>query len=170
MRFARVLRGAGVAVVLLIAVGVNAQAQDIASFARATRAGQPPLTSALASDVTDKVIIVLRNQFPGFPDTPGDSARRSTAVTFAQRAIVRELSAAQARDVKPVTLINAIAATVSRGEARRLAGNPAVAQVLPDLPIPMASAPAVKPGVPDGRPEPLPGACPARKNGVQLDP
>jgi hypothetical protein len=62
MRFVRVLRGAGVAVpVLLIAVAVNAQAQGTAPFPQATRAGQPPLTSALARllsrDVTDKVII-----------------------------------------------------------------------------------------------------------------
>jgi hypothetical protein len=149
MRCARVLRGASVAVpILLIAVGVNAQAQVAAPHAPAARAGQPPLAPGLARSlsrgVTDKVIIVLRNQFPGIPDTPGDSARRTATVAFAQSAIMRELTATRARDVKPVTLINAIAATVSPGEAKRLAGNPAVGQVTQDLPIPLASAPAVK--------------------------
>src|SRR5215469_4332298 len=118
MRFARVLRGASVAVpVMLSAVGVNAEAQVTAPSARVARAGQPPLTPALARslsrDVTDKVIIVLRDQFPGLPDTPGGSARRIAAVGAAQGAVLRELTATHARDVKRVTLVNAIAATIS---------------------------------------------------------
>jgi len=175
MRFARVLRGASVAVpVMLIAVGVNAEAQVTAPSARVARAGQPPFTPALARslsrDVTDKVIIMLRRQFAGLPDTPGGSARRTVAVTSAQSAILRELTATHARYVKPVTLINAIAATVSPGEAKRLARNPAVGEVTRDLPIPLASAPAMKLSRRGGGPKTLPGACPAGKHGVQLDP
>ncbi len=45
-----------------------------------------------------------------------------------------------------MTLVDAVAATVSAGEAKRLAGNPAVAEVTPDLPIPVASSsPVAKP-------------------------
>lgn len=157
--------------VVLIAVGLSAQAQVTGP---AYRAVQPRLTSVLAKslsrDVTDKVIIVLRDQFPGLPDTPGGSVRRTAAVASAQSAMLRELTATHARDVKPVTLINAIAATVSPGEAKRLAGNPAVAEVTPDLPIPLASAPAVKLSKPAGSLNTLPGACPVKKLGVQLDP
>jgi hypothetical protein len=175
VRYAGVLRAASVAVpVLLIAVGVNAEARVTPPAAHTARVGQQPLTPALAGplsrDVTDKVIIVLRNQFPGLPDTLADSARRAMAVASTQSAVLRELTMTRARDVKPVTLINAIAATVSPGEARRLTGNPAVAEVTPDLPIPLASAPAVKLSRSASGLNPVRGACPANKNGVQLDP
>jgi hypothetical protein len=97
MRYAPVLRGASAIVpVLLIAVGVNAEAHVAASWPRGARAGQPPLTPALARslsrDVTDKVIIVLRRQFHGLPDSPDGSARRTAAVASAQSAILRELT------------------------------------------------------------------------------
>jgi len=182
MRHARVLRGASVAVlVLLIPAAATAQAQvsgpgvGIVGHASAAPARQPPLTPglalALSRDVTDKVVIVLRNQLPGLPDTPRDSARRTAAVASTQRAVLRELTATHARDVKPITLINAVAATVSPGEAKRLAGNPAVAEVTPDLPIPVASsAPPASLARPDKGFTPLPGACPVKRTGVQLDP
>lgn len=69
-----------------------------------------------------------------------------------------------------------MAATVSPGAAKLLAANPAVAEVVPDLPIPVATSPTVRPGKAAVRPgkaaaglKPLPGAC-APKGQVQLDP
>jgi hypothetical protein len=149
MGYMRMLRGATiVAPAVLVALGMTAQAQgatshDAGTSSRASRVptGQRPLTPALARQlsrhVTDKVIIVLRDQFKRLPDTPANSARRTAAVMGTQREVLSELAATHARNVKSISLVNAIAATVSRGEARRLAGNPAVAQVTPDLPIPV---------------------------------
>src|SRR5215472_12952532 len=200
MRFKRVTRGVPiVAPVLLVAISLTAPAQGATSHnartanrAVSAHSGQRPLNSALAKqlsrNVTDKVIIVLRKQFRHLPDTPANSARRKADVRSAQRGVLAELAATHARDVKSISLVNAVAATVSPGEARRLAGNPAVAEVTRDLPIPVLpsaptiSTPAFKPrlmpwskarfrpntsaaGVP-----PLPGACPAKKTGVQLEP
>src|SRR5262249_32162988 len=152
MRHKRIARGAPIiAPVLLVAISLTAPAQGATSHnaGSANRAvgalsGQRPLTQALAKqlsrNVTDKVIIVLRNQFKRLPDTRANSARRKADVMAAQRGVLSELTATRARNVKSISLVNAVAATVSAGEAKRLAGNPAVAQVTRDLPVPVLPA------------------------------
>ncbi len=183
MRYKRVARGAPiVAPVLLVAISLTAPAQGAtshnagtASRAVSTQSGQRPLTPALAKqlsrNVTDKVIIVLRNQLNGLADTPANSTRRKAEVMAIQRGVLSELTATHARNVKSISLVNAVAATVSAGEAKRLAGNPAVAEVTADLPIPvLPSMPTFKPRAPAAGVAPLPGACPAKKTGVQLNP
>src|SRR5262245_34269379 len=128
MRHMRVLRGAPVvAPVLLVAISLTAPAQGAishhagtASRAVSAQSGLRPLTSALARqlsrNVADKVIIVLRNQFRGLPDTPANSARREADVRTAQHGVLAELAATHARHVKSISLVNAVAATVSPGE------------------------------------------------------
>jgi hypothetical protein len=119
----------------------------------------------------DKVIVVLKSQFAGLPDTPGGAARRSAVVAASQRGVIAELTAAHARAVTPISLVNAVAATVSPAVASRLAANPAVAEVVPDERIAYGSpAPAITPSSAARAVKPLPGACPTRKNAVQLDP
>src|SRR5215469_8812735 len=183
MRHKRLLGAAPlVAPVLLIAMSMTAQAQGAtgqvagaASRATSVRGGQQPLTPALAKelsrDVTDKVIVVLKNQLARLPDTPANSARRTAAVAAIQRAVLSELAATHARNVKTISLVNAVAATVSPGEAKRLAGNPAVAKVTPDRPIPLVSSlPLAKLASAKAGLKPLKGACPTTKTGVQLNP
>lgn len=75
-----------------------------------------------------------------------------------------------------ITLINAVAATVSPAEATRLAMSPDVAEVIPDLPVQLAPAPlavtqpyATSKSAAAGSLRPLPGAC-APDGQVQLDP
>lgn len=182
MRHKRVLRAAPiVAPVLLIAMSMTAPAQGATSEAGpaippdSTAASQQPLTPALASalsrHVRDKVIIVLKNQLARLPDTPANSARRKAAVAVIQHGVLSELAATHARNVKSISLVNAVAATVSPGEAKRLAGNPAVAKVTPDRPIPIVSSLPLAKSVSARAPlPPLPGTCPTTKNGVQLNP
>ena len=130
----------------------------------------PGQARSLAEDITDKVIVVLKDQVSGIPATPGNSALREGAVRSVQRHVLSQLARAHARDVKTFSLVNAVAATVSPGAARLLAANPDVATVVPDLPIPVATAPqartraAVTRGL-----KPLPKAC-APGVGVQLNP
>lgn len=104
--------------------------------AEAARPGQPPLTVAqaheLSSNVTEKVIVVFKNQLPGLPDTRVMHATRDAAVTSIQNPVLGELSLTRAQHVKRYQLFNSLAATVSPGEARRLGANPAVAEVVPD--------------------------------------
>jgi len=103
-------------------------------------AGQPPLTSAqakaLSTDVSDKVIVVFKNQLSTTPDTRSDIAARTAAADQVQSGVVHELSLTGAKAVKQFQLINAVSATVSPGEASRLKANPAVAEVVRDEPIP----------------------------------
>jgi subtilisin family serine protease len=135
--------------------------------------GQLPLTAsqaqALSTNVTDKVIVVFKNQLSATPDSPSNSANRVAAVNQVQSGVVHELAATGAREVKSFQLINAVSATVSPGEAQRLAANPAIAKVVQDEPIPLtSSAPTAATTAASGI-TPLPGAC-APNGQVQLDP
>jgi hypothetical protein len=139
-------------------------------------ATQPPLTAAqagaLSTNVTDKVIVVFKNQFAGLTDAPNDAAVRSAVVRSAQSGVLSQLSQTHALDVKSFSLVNAVAATVSPGEAKYLAANPVVSEVIPDLPIPVAGdspAAIAHSAAAAGGIKPLAGACTSGKT-VQLDP
>ncbi|HEY3903028.1 MAG TPA: S8 family serine peptidase [Streptosporangiaceae bacterium] len=137
--------------------------------AAAQASGNPQAPAAQAGP--DKVIIVLKSQFGGLPDTPGGAARRSAAVDASQRGVIAELRGAHARAVKPISLVNAVAATVSPAVASRLVANPAVAEVVPDERFAYGSpASAMSPSSAARAVKPLPGACPTHKKAVQLDP
>src|ERR1700678_1710855 len=182
MRYKRLLRGAAIAtpvtLVAMSAVALPAAAEaQTTARAAAPAAVQPTLTSAqaaaLSTNVTDKVIVVFKNQFAGTADTPSNATARAADVGSTQSSVMTQLSQTHAANVKSFSLINAVSATVSPGEAAYLAGHPAVSEVVPDLPIPLqgsdspaTSAPAAAKatGV-----KPLPGACPTGKT-VQLDP
>jgi len=57
---------------------------------------------------------------------------RSASVKASQAALLSELKAVKATHVRSYTLVNAVAATVSRGEEARLKANSSVARVIPD--------------------------------------
>ncbi len=158
MKKRRALSKAVLAVSALLAIPTAAQASGNS---------HPPAAQA----GSERVIVVLKSQFAGLPDTPGGAARRSAVVAASQRGVIAELTAAHARAVKPISLVNAVAATVSPAVASRLAANPAVAEVVPDERIAYGSpAPAPGPSSAARAVKPLPGACPTHKNAVQLDP
>ena len=94
---------------------------------------------ALSTNVTDKVIVVFKNQLGAVPETAGNEATRNSAVAGIQNPVVHELSLTDAQNVKTFQVINALSATVSPGEAERLAANPQVAEVVKDEPIPVAT-------------------------------
>jgi subtilisin family serine protease len=182
MRFKRFLRGAAIAapvtLVAMSAVALPSAAQAQTAASAAPAAVQPPLTAAQAAawstNVTDKVIVVFKNQFAGVADTPSNAAMRSSDVRSSQSGVLAQLTETHSVNVKSFSLINALSATVSPGEAKYLAGNPAVSEVVPDLPIPLAgstspvtiahTAAKAATGV-----KPLPGACTTGKT-VQLNP
>ena len=182
MRYKRLLRGAAIAtpvtLVAMSAVALPAAAEAQTTARAATPAAvQPPLSpaqaTALSTNVTDKVIVVFKNQFTGVADTPSNATVRAADVKSTQSGVMTQLGQTHAANVKTFSLINAVSATVSPGEAKYLAGNPAVSEVVPDLPIPLqgsdspvsiAHSAAKASGV-----KPLPGACTTGKT-VQLDP
>jgi Peptidase inhibitor I9 len=171
MRFSRFWRGATMASPVLLLALTTTAAQAAAGSASHSDAAQ-----ALSRTVTDKVIVVFKNQVPSIPDTVSKAAMRKSAVRSVQAGVMSQLTATHARSVHSMSLVNAVAATVSPYEAHQLAANPAVAQVVPDRPIPVANAApwaaaakAARNAAPAAGLTPLPGACPA-KGKVQLNP
>ncbi len=112
--------------------------------AGAAPGAQAPLTAseaqALSTDITDKVIVVFKNQLANTPDTARDETARNAAVAGVQAPVVHELGLVHAQNVKTIQVVNAVSATVSPGEAARLAANPDVAEVVKDEPIPVADS------------------------------
>jgi hypothetical protein len=173
MRYTNLLRAAAItSPIFLLALATTAVPAH-ARTGHPAASSQPALTpgeaKALSSNVTDKVIVVFKNQVASVPDTPANSATRAGMVRSLQHGVLSELAAVHALNVKSISLVNAVAATVSPGAAKRLAANPAVAEVIPDLPIPVATSPAVRPGKAAAGLKPLPGAC-APNGKVQLNP
>ena len=105
--------------------------------------GVAPLTStqaaALSTNVTDRVIVVLKDQLSAIPDSPAHAAAAIRRGDPGAGPFLAEVKQTDATHVTPYSLINAFAATVSPGEAQRLAQNPDVASVVPDEPIPVAN-------------------------------
>src|ERR1700728_1441676 len=145
-----------------------AQAQPSRPAAGGQSVLSPARAAALSSDVTDKVIVVFKNQVTGLPDTSANAAARSDTVEGLQRGVLSELAAVHARNVTSITLVNAVAATVSPGAATLLAANPAVEEVIPDELIHEVTPTTAKAQAAAGF-KALPGAC-AAKGKVQLNP
>lgn len=128
---------------------------------------------AQSQAATHRVIMVLRNQVSNLPATRGDESRRRAAVVRSQAPLTSSLVASGAKHVHSFTVLNAISATVSSAEESKLRANPAVAEVVPDLPIHLA--PLITPAKPGGarRPHIAAGsssaAC-APPGQVQLNP
>jgi subtilisin family serine protease len=168
MRHSRLVRGMAIAVpAALLALSVTAEAQ-------ATPTGHQAATGhavKLSTKVTEKVIIVFKNQLTNIPDTARNVSVRRADVTSDQRGVVSQLKKTHALNIKSFSLINAVSATVSPAEAASLRANPAVKEVTPDLPIPLSTGISVsrKAHKKAAGITPLPGACRA-KGKVQLDP
>jgi hypothetical protein len=129
-------------VITLLAVGSVAGTADGAAAEAATT--QAPLSAAqaqaLSTNVSDKVIVVFKNQLSATPENVANEAARQSAVAAVQDPVINELNETKAQNLKTFQIINALSATVSPGEAQRLATNPAVAEVVKDEPIPLATS------------------------------
>jgi hypothetical protein len=166
--------GAGLLLLPLVAVAslVPAASPAAAGTRRAHLSAAEAAT--LSANVTDRVIVVLRSQPPSIPTEGPAAGARSTAIAATQAPLVSELHQTAATDIHTYSLVNALSATVSPGEASRLADDPAVKEVIPDSPVrgpdvtDSARAPSGSesagsesaPATPASNPIP-PGACPA---------
>ncbi len=133
----------------------------------------PSDIARLSANAADRVIVLLRNQHPEAPGLAGAQAQRAAVLSGDQSRLVSELAAVRAPRVKRFSFVNAIAATVSTAEAQRLAGNPAVAAVVPDSlvrgPSPAAAA-AAGAGGRAAAPTAAPGVCPTDPAKPLLEP
>jgi hypothetical protein len=95
----------------------------------------PALAAQLSQNVNRPVIVILKSQYA--PAQVGTSAARqqATEVNASQAPLMSELSQTHAANVRQYQLVNSFAATVSAGEEQRLAANPLVSEVIPDVTI-----------------------------------
>jgi hypothetical protein len=75
-----------------MAFAITAQAQPGHPAAGRQVAVSPAQAQALSGDVTDRVIVVFKDQLAGLPDTATDAAARSGAVGSVQRGVLSELT------------------------------------------------------------------------------
>jgi hypothetical protein len=120
----------------LIPLGASGTAVAAQAPTVVVKAGQPVLTAAqvrqLAAHATDRSIIIFKNQFLNLPPG-GDTTRlRVSAIDAIQAPVLAELKALHATHVQSFQIINAIAATISPAEVKRLRANPAIQSVEPD--------------------------------------
>ncbi len=135
----------------------------------------PALTRRLSQNANQHVIVILKSQPAAAHVGSAAANSRSRAITGVQAPLLRELSAVHATHVKRYQLVDAFAATVSKGEEARLRANPAVAEVIPDVTIKGAAPAQTATGGSKKShlsttltPNVIPGACSAGK--PQLDP
>ncbi|HEY3609066.1 MAG TPA: S8 family serine peptidase [Pseudonocardiaceae bacterium] len=131
--------------------------------------------AALSQDANTPVIVLMRDQPAAAARNTPAATTRAHNITSAQTPLVSELSQVRAQHVRTYTLANAVAATVSKGEAARLAANPNVAAVLPDTLVrgapPAASQQqAARSAQAAASPSDVPGACPAPGAKPMLEP
>ena len=156
---------------LLVTVGLTV----LPSTSSALTSAQAPLTSseaaALSTNVTSRVIVVLKDQVTQYSASRALVGQRKKVVATDQKSIVGELDKTKATNVHSLTVLNAVSATVSPGEAARLAANPAVAEVVPDQVINL-QGPLDAPDTSSGTAAmaPVPGTCNAKGAPPLLEP
>ena len=128
--------------------------------------------TAQSQAVTQRVIVIFKNQETGLPATRADINARRNAIALNQAPVKNQLTSSGAQSVHSFSVINAVSATVSPGEESQLKSNSAVSQVVPDQIIqlaPPASTGQASTGASGAGTSPLPGAC-APPGQVQLNP
>ncbi len=165
------LVGASAATLVLAQAATAVAAPTVTSTASQA---QQPLSAAqaaqLSQNVSQHVIVFLKDQPPAARAGSAAARIRSNAVAASQSPVLSELRQVHATHVRPYRLVNAFAATVSAGEEARLKANTSVQRVIPDAMIQGPAAPAA----PTGPASPaalatLPGACTSAANG-ELEP
>src|SRR5215472_9244902 len=115
-----------------------------ASFAGHAQAGhvhlfkgtRSKLTAAqvrrLSADANFRSIIIFKNQLSAYPARGRTAPLRAAAARVAQAGVLAELTKVHAKNIRSYHIIDAISATISAAEAKRLKANPHVRAVVPD--------------------------------------
>ncbi|HEY7176219.1 MAG TPA: protease inhibitor I9 family protein, partial [Micromonosporaceae bacterium] len=117
-------------VLLASALAAGLAASSIA-WSSATAAPSPANTSGPAQNV----IVLLRDQHTNLAVGKGMSSARVQATQRDQAPLLANAKKIGARNVRGFTLVNGFAANMTPAQMSSLAGNPAVAAILPDRPI-----------------------------------
>jgi hypothetical protein len=132
-RLLALIAATGLVLTGLSVTGTGAAAQ---SPAKVLKSGQSALTAAqvgqLSANSTDRSIIIFKNQFASLPMRGATMRPRVSAVKAVQAPVLAELARLHAKNVQAFQIVNAISATISPAEVKRLQANPAVQAVEPD--------------------------------------
>jgi Subtilase family len=131
------------------------------------------LTAAVPAGPGQAVIVVLADQYQNLPAGHTSLGARNSAVAGAQAPLINGLHAAGAQNVRSLSLLNALTATVTPDEAATLRSNPQVAAVVPDaaIKLPQQALPTtVGPTAKHGKAQTLPAGVCAPNGKVQLNP
>lgn len=115
--------------------------------------------------VDQPVIVVMANQ-----------SLRHSAIASAQAPLLSSLKSANSRNVRPLTVISALSATVSPAEEQALRSDPDVSEVVPDSAIKvrpgltLPTLPRSQSGPAKAAAATLPSGTCAANGGVQLNP
>ena len=127
------------------------------------------MAGAQSQAATQRVIVIFKNQETSLPPTRGLVGARKHALQAIQAPVTQQLSASGAKSVHSFTVLNAVSATVSSGEAAQLQSNPAVSKVIPDQVIRLAPAEGSGVAAPAGSNVPAASVC-APPGKAQLNP
>jgi Subtilase family len=134
MGFRSHVRFAVAGLVLLAVTGVAAAA--VSRHHRVFHGKRSVLTAAdvrrLSAGVRHPSIIIFRNQLPSLPARGVFARERARATTAAQANVVTELKQVHATRVHSFHIINAISASISAAEAKRLQRESSIRAVVPD--------------------------------------
>ena len=161
---------AGAAAAAVLAASVTLTPAASAAVPAAARSQQP--SAADRSGPARNVIVLLKNQHAEAPAAPLTLGVRRERVQADQAPVKRQVQSAGGMLGPSYTTLNGFAASVPAGDLPALRADPAVAAVVPDLPLirPRArpDAPAPAPGT-SSAPPPA-GACPRDPAKPQLEP
>lgn len=154
---------------VLAAVTAVAGAVPAAVAATGPRPLTPQLVRQLSQGPKSPVIVLLRDQHPENP--AGRAAgQRAMATQSDQRPLVDEARRTGATHVTQFSVVNGFSATMTGAERARLAADPQVRAVVPDLPI-AGAVPAPTTGTATaGTPTVNPAACPSSPAKPLLEP
>jgi hypothetical protein len=117
-------------------------------------------SSTSAGGAAQQYIVILHNQNSGIR---AQSAARRTAVSNEQKPVLSQLHSVGGREVGSTSLVNAIVVNATASQAQTLAGNSAVATVVPNQVIPGPTLPTVQapvgPSAPTAGALAAPGLC-----------
>jgi len=176
-----VVAGLVVAISTLGLVVTLAASAASARKVQAQRPLSPALIKLLSKASNQHVIVLLKTQFAPALARTSASAARAIAIRQEQAPFMNELRRVHATHVQSYQLVDSFSATISKAERARLAANPMVKEVIPDVTIEGAlPETAASAGLTSARtdershtsssvtPKVIPGACSATT--PQLDP
>ena len=126
---------AGAAVLVIAVTGAGSAAGSAARASVAT----PSFSKLSASQVNartsggqERVVVVFKDQLANLPANRAHRQARATTAASMQAPLVAQLKQVRATHMTRLSLLNAVAATMPAAEARALANNPGVKEVVPD--------------------------------------